>query len=144
MELRAENGDTWPDPHHQHAESSSVYTRHHVPMILVLQMGCIEIYGHGGDIILRMSIQDFFRTLSGPSCSFQDHIYESVVLHHHEINQCITSKVISWYKLHKNFFQVWKNDDFLENLENSWFSWNVWKNLHFLVFYQFLSKFPKK
>ena len=53
-------------------------------------------------------IWDFVRTFmffSGP--------YFCVVLHHHQINKCITSEVhYDTYKLYKNFFEFWKNDDF--------------------------------
>ena len=63
---------------------------------------------------LTMNIQDFLRTSSGPSCSFQNHIYMNVVLHHHEINQHITSKVYhDTYKFHQ-FPRVLKITIFLD------------------------------
>ena len=81
---------------------------------------------HGCSNNLTMNIHDFFITLSGPSCSFQDHIYVSVELHHHKIKKCITSKVYhDTYKLHQNFLaflkkwqfsqKFWKIPDFLGN-----------------------------
>ena len=78
---------------------------------------------------LRIDIQDFFVTLSGPSCSFRDHINARLplVLGPHKISQstCITSKVYhdmhDTYKLHTNFFEVCKNDDLSLKLSNFFF-----------------------
>ena len=59
-----------------------------------------------------MNIHDYFITLSGPSCSFQDHIYVSLELHHHQIKKCITSKVYhDTYKLHQNFLAFLNKTD---------------------------------
>ena len=91
-----------------------------------------------------MNIQNFVRTLSGPSRSFQDHIYASVVLYCHEINQRIISKVYhDTYKLHKKFLRIQKFRKFpifLECFEKYPFSCVL--SFFVLIFVEIFEKSP--
>ena len=100
----------------------SSFSNSRVNIFIMLRLECVckmadnlqTIVTHGCCKNLRMNIQVFSRTLSGASCSFQDHIYASVVLHHHEKTTTYHQQSISWYlqvEVTSTFLEFWKNDD---------------------------------